>query len=45
MGRYLNPGCNNFEEALNSSIYVDKTDMIAYLNATWKGDEEKVAEK
>ena len=36
MGIYLNPGCNNFEEALNSSIYVDKTDMIAYLNSVVK---------
>ena len=36
MGRYLNPGCVNFEEALNSDIYVDKTDMIAYINSVVK---------
>ena len=36
MGRYLNPGCDNFEEALNSNIYVDKTDMIAYVNSVVK---------
>ena len=36
MGRYLNPGCGNFEEALNSVIYVDKTEMIAYVNSVVK---------
>lgn len=32
MGVYLNPGNRNFEMAVNSTIYVDKTDMIRYLN-------------
>ena len=36
MGKYLNPGCNNYEEALNSDIYVDKTEMIAYVNSVVK---------
>lgn len=33
MGKYFNPGCANFVEALNTNIYVDKTDMIAYVNS------------
>ena len=33
MGTYLNPGARRFMNALNSSIYVDKTDMIIYLNS------------
>ena len=36
MGRYLNPGSVNFEEALNSDIYVDKTDMVVYVNSVVK---------
>lgn len=36
MGKYLNPGTVNFEEALNSNIYVDKTDMIQYINSVVK---------
>ena len=33
MGIYLNPGSRRFEEALNSNIYVDKTAMVADVNA------------
>ena len=33
MGLYLNPGRRQFEIALASEIYVDKTEMIAYLNS------------
>ena len=33
MGIYLNPGNEGFREALNTSIYVDKTDMVACLNS------------
>ena len=33
MGIYLNPGSRQFEEALNSQIYVDKTAMVADVNA------------
>ncbi|MBR1866203.1 MAG: AAA family ATPase [Lachnospiraceae bacterium] len=36
MGKYLNPGSVNFEEALNSAIYVDKTDMVVYVNSVVK---------
>lgn len=32
MGVYLNRGNIKFEEALNSEIYVDKTDLISYTN-------------
>lgn len=32
MGIYLNPGSMNFQMILNSEIYVDKTELIAYLN-------------
>jgi len=33
MGIYLNPGTKRFREALNSQIYVDKTAMVADVNA------------
>ena len=36
MGIYLNPGYENFEEALNSDIYVDKTEMVLYTNSVLK---------
>ncbi len=32
MGFYLNPGNGSFKEALNTDIYVDKTEMILYVN-------------
>lgn len=32
MGVYLNRGNIKFEEALNSEIYVDKSDLISYTN-------------
>jgi len=33
MGIYLNPGKSRFLEAINSQIYVDKTDLIDFLNS------------
>ena len=36
MGMYLNPGYGNFQEALNSEIYVDKTEMVLYTNSVLK---------
>ena len=33
MGTYLNPGKESFQMAVNSEIFVDKTEMILYLNA------------
>ena len=32
MGNYLNPDNEKFKQALNSEIYVDKTDLIGYTN-------------
>ena len=36
MGMYLNPGKAAFEEAVNSEIYIDKTQLIGYLNSVVK---------
>lgn len=33
MGIYLNPGNEKFQKALNSEIYVDKTELIRYTNS------------
>lgn len=33
MGIYLNPGNTAFKEAVNSKIYVDKSELIAYTNS------------
>lgn len=33
MGIYLNPGNNKFKRAVNSDIYVDKTELIKYTNS------------
>lgn len=33
MGRYLNPGNEAFRISGSSEIYVDKTDMIAFINS------------
>ena len=32
MGIYLNPGSDQFQDAVNSEIYVDKTGLISYTN-------------
>ena len=32
MGRFVNPDSSAFQSALNSQIYVDKTDLIEYTN-------------
>lgn len=39
MGRYLNPGCRKFQRAMQSEIYVDKTELISYTNSVF--DTEK----
>ena len=41
--KHLNPGNDDFEEALNSKIYVDKTEMIAYLNSLVKTKQKYVS--
>lgn len=33
MGTYVNPGNTAFQKALNSDIYIDKTDLITYTNS------------
>lgn len=33
MGIYLNPGKNSYQMTVNSDVYVDKTEMIHYLNS------------
>jgi hypothetical protein len=33
MGFYVNPGKDNFEVAVRSQIYVDKTGMLEYTNS------------
>lgn len=33
MGMYLNPGIGAFEEAMNSKIFIDKTEMLLLLNS------------
>ena len=32
MGIYLNPGTGEFQESLNSKIYIDKTGLIEKTN-------------
>lgn len=33
MGTYLNPGTQNFEMAIGSEVYVDKTEIVSVLNS------------
>ena len=42
MGTYLNTGCEKFKEAVNSQIYVDKTEMIEYLNRIARTEQKYV---
>ena len=32
MGRFLNPGNEGYRVALNSEIYIDKTELLSYTN-------------
>ena len=43
MGTYLNPGNDRFEMTVNSDIYVDKTEMIAYLNSILNTEQRYVS--
>ncbi len=43
MGIYLNPGKTAFEEAVNSEIFVDKTEMIQYLNSVIKTKQKYIS--
>ncbi len=42
MGTYLNPGKNAYEEAVNSEIFIDKTEMIHYLNDVVRTEQKYV---
>ena len=42
MGIYLNPGKDAFEEAINSDIFIDKTEMIHYLNSVARTEQKYV---
>ena len=33
MGTYLNPGSQSYQMTVNSKIYIDKTEMLQYLNS------------
>ena len=43
MGTYLNPGSDRFQETINTEIYVDKTEMISYLNEILKTERKYVS--
>ena len=42
MGIYLNPGNEGFQSALNSQIYVDKTDMLEYTNSVLDSEQRYI---
>ena len=43
MGTYLNPGKGAYEEAVNSEIFVDKSEMLLYLNSVLKTKQKYVS--
>ena len=43
MGTYLNPGKTAYEEAVHSEIFVDKTEMIGFLNSVVKTKQKYVS--
>ena len=43
MGIYLHPGKEAFEEAVNSEIFIDKTEMIQYLNSVIKTKQKYIS--
>ncbi|MBO5623917.1 MAG: AAA family ATPase [Butyrivibrio sp.] len=43
MGQFLNPGKDSYLEAVNSQIYIDKSEMIAYLNTLVKTKQKYVS--
>ncbi|MBR1743276.1 MAG: AAA family ATPase [Lachnospiraceae bacterium] len=43
MGIYLNPEGENFEIDLHSEIYVDKTEMVLYLNQIGRTNQRYVS--
>ncbi len=43
MGTYLNPGPGKFKETTDSEIYVDKSEMIYYLNSVVRTEQKYVS--
>jgi len=43
MGQYLNPGKNLYVEAVNSEIFIDKSEMIAFLNSVVRTKQKYVS--
>ena len=43
MGTYLNPGKTAYEEAINSEIFIDKSEMIMFLNSVLKTKQKYVS--
>ena len=43
MGTYLNPGYLKYSEAISSKIYVDKSDMVLYLNTLVSTEQKYVS--
>ena len=43
MGIYLNPGKNGYQTTINSEIFVDKTEMISYLNTLVNTEQKYVS--
>lgn len=42
MGSYVNPNSDGFWEAVNSEIYVDKTELIRYTNKVMRTSQKYV---
>lgn len=42
MGTYVNPGNAAFKEALNSRIYIDKTELITYTNSVLNTNQKNI---
>lgn len=42
MGLYLNPDNEDFQQVLNSEIYVDKTELIAYTNSVLRTEQKYI---
>ena len=43
MGIYLNPGKERYQMALNSEVFVDKTEMIGYINKLINSDQRYIS--
>ncbi|MBE5832911.1 MAG: AAA family ATPase [Butyrivibrio sp.] len=43
MGQYLNPGKQNYLMAVNSDIFIDKSEMISFLNSVVKTQQRYVS--